>query len=242
MLVENTSQSSVFNFLVLAYFQKIHFTLRWKAGNWCHHTPVPCCSDGGWLRQVEVDRQAVRFSHSYEGSLLRHSSTLPWRYQGSPEVWCVCPNALLEGTWGCIKPCGEASVTRRKSQGCKITRSLKTYLVTPGVAPTLQARARFKLLIKLLLPTLGKPADRYFFLGKKKLRLHTDTAWCATPCEAYLQHQLWWPFLCPGYGNSYQGASWGNPHPDRHCYSVTLQWPVSLEHYCVSADGKKNVY
>lgn len=32
-----------------------------------------------------------------------------------------------------------------------------TYLVTPGVAPTLHARARFKLLIKLLFPTLGNP-------------------------------------------------------------------------------------
>lgn len=35
---------------------------------------------------------------------------------------------------------------------------LGTYLVTPGVAPTLQARARFRLLIKLLFPTFGKPA------------------------------------------------------------------------------------
>lgn len=39
--------------------------------------------------------------------------------------------------------------------------------MTPGVAPTLQARARFKLLIKLLLPTLGKPVDGYFTLEKK---------------------------------------------------------------------------
>lgn len=35
---------------------------------------------------------------------------------------------------------------------------LGTYLVTPGVAPTLHARARFRLLIKLLFPTFGKPA------------------------------------------------------------------------------------
>lgn len=105
----------MFHFLLFAYFQKIHFTLRRNADNWWRHTPVPCCSDGGWLRQVAVDLQAVRFSHSYEGSLLRRSLTLPWRCQGSPGVWCVCPNALLEGTWECIKPCGEASMTRTGS-------------------------------------------------------------------------------------------------------------------------------
>lgn len=130
--------------------------------------------------------------------------------------------------------------THRKSQGCRIISSPRTHLVTPGVAPTLQARARFKLLIKLLLPTLGKPVDGYFTL--EKVQFHTDTAWRATPCEAYLRHQQWWPFLCPGYGNSCQGASSGNPHPNRRCYSAALQWPVSLEHYCVSADGKRNVY
>ena len=32
-----------------------------------------------------------------------------------------------------------------------------TYFVIPGVAPTLQDRDRFRLLIKLLFPTLGKP-------------------------------------------------------------------------------------
>lgn len=36
---------------------------------------------------------------------------------------------------------------------------LCTYLVTPGVAPTLHARARFRLLIKLLFPTFGKPTE-----------------------------------------------------------------------------------
>lgn len=31
------------------------------------------------------------------------------------------------------------------------------YLVTPGTAPTLHARLRFRLLIRLLFPTLGRP-------------------------------------------------------------------------------------
>lgn len=34
---------------------------------------------------------------------------------------------------------------------------IASYFVTPGVEPTLQALDRFKLLIKLLLPTLGRP-------------------------------------------------------------------------------------
>ena len=35
------------------------------------------------------------------------------------------------------------------------------YLVTPGTAPTLQARLRFKLLIRLLFPTLGRPTKEW---------------------------------------------------------------------------------
>ncbi len=49
--------------------------------------------------------------------------------------------------------------TSRISQEYGINNLLYTYLVTPGVAPTLHARARFKLLIKLLFPTLGKPTE-----------------------------------------------------------------------------------
>lgn len=38
-----------------------------------------------------------------------------------------------------------------------IYATFETYFVTPGVAPTLQARDRFKLFINELLPTFGKP-------------------------------------------------------------------------------------
>lgn len=105
--------------------------------------------------------------------------------------------------------------THRKSRCCGIISSLRTYLVTPGVAPTLQARALFRLLIKLLFPTLGNPVDKIFTLEKKSTQ---TSVWCATPLEAYRQHQLWWLFLCPGYGNSCRGASSGNRHPNKHCY------------------------
>ena len=36
---------------------------------------------------------------------------------------------------------------------------VQSYLVTPGVDPTLHALDRFKLLIMLLLPVFGKPAS-----------------------------------------------------------------------------------
>lgn len=43
----------------------------------------------------------------------------------------------------------------------------RTHLVIPGNAPTLQDRLLFRVLIKLLLPTLGSPKQRLngnFFL------------------------------------------------------------------------------
>lgn len=41
--------------------------------------------------------------------------------------------------------------------------SIKLYFVTPGVAPTLHALARFNEFIKLLLPTFGKPEIISFY-------------------------------------------------------------------------------
>lgn len=72
--------------------------------------------------------------------------------------------------------------THRKSHGCRIISSPRTHLVTPGVAPTLQARARFKLLIKLLLPTLGKPVDGYFTL--EKVQFHTGHSLTCDPMRS----------------------------------------------------------
>ena len=50
----------------------------------------------------------------------------------------------------------------------------KTYFVIPGIAPTLHAFVRFKLLITLLLPTLGKPGEKYkevfYFFNKCHLQ------------------------------------------------------------------------
>lgn len=151
-----------FVFFFLNTFNRFTSVTKWKAADRWRHIPEPCCSDGGWLRLVEVDPQAVRFSHSYEGSLQRHWLTLPWRYQGSPGVWCVCPNALPGGTWEQSNP-----AVRQVWHAQEVTvlwnheRKQRTYLVTPGVAPTLQARALFKLLIKLLFPTLGNPAIHF---------------------------------------------------------------------------------
>lgn len=50
---------------------KALFSLYYRYANYCVVwclIPVPCCSVGGWLRPVEEDPQAVRFSHSYEES------------------------------------------------------------------------------------------------------------------------------------------------------------------------------
>ena len=55
-----------------------------------------------------------------------------------------------------------ASVHPDMEGGQPLTQSLLcgvTYLVSPGVAPTLQDLDRFRLLIRELLPTLGKPAE-----------------------------------------------------------------------------------
>lgn len=86
------------------------------------------------------------------------------------------------------------SKTRSGQAGFQDQQLTCTYLVTPGVAPTLHARARFKLLIKLLFPTLGNPTKQEGEGGK---RFH-----CGQPSpytqkgpgalldvEAYLQHR-----------------------------------------------------
>lgn len=51
--------------------------------------------------------------------------------------------------------------------------------MTPGVAPTLHARARFKLLIKLLFPTLGKPTKQEWQIDiiLDEFALYTEGTW-----------------------------------------------------------------
>lgn len=50
-----------------------------------------------------------------------------------------------------------------------------TYLVTPGTAPTLHARLRFRLLIRLLFPTLGRPAkEQQIAQGRKGAQEHLN--------------------------------------------------------------------
>lgn len=47
---------------------------------------------------------------------------------------------------------------KAKYRGCY---TLHSYLVTPGVAPTVHVLDLFKLLMMLLLPTLGRPGVKY---------------------------------------------------------------------------------
>lgn len=70
------------------------------------------------------------------------------------------------------------SKTRRRKKNKQGSNLLDTYLVTPGVAPTLHARARFRLLIKLLFPTLGKPIKKkqqwqkcFYAINKTKIQV-----------------------------------------------------------------------
>lgn len=128
--------------------------------------------------------------------------------------------------------------TRRTSQ---INNFLSTYLVTPGVAPTLHARARFKLLIKLLFPTFGKPSKQEWQkdFALDNLDLNKARIKRVAGCGAYLQHLRWWPSLCLGCGSSCRVASSSNPHQHKHWCWEALWWPVSLVRYCVSVHGTR---
>lgn len=62
---------------------------------------------------------------------------------------------------------GNENTTNRENEQLL---SGSAYLVTPLVRPTLQARTPLRLLIMLLLPTLGKPEENHinpFKLNKK---------------------------------------------------------------------------
>lgn len=56
------------------------------------------------------------------------------------------------------------------------------YLVMPGTAPTLHARLRFRLLIRLLFPTLGRPTkERQMAEGRKDPQEHLGRHVCGQP-------------------------------------------------------------
>lgn len=124
--------------------------------------PVFYCSASIWLQQVELGPPAAQSSHSSEGSWQHRWLRLPLQYQGNLKVWYVCLDGPPVNTWKTDWFEGKAAhdLNERKIDFIftkKYWQNLLTYLVTPGVAPTLHARARFKLLIKLLFPTFGKP-------------------------------------------------------------------------------------
>lgn len=72
------------------------------------------------------------------------------------------------------------------------------YLVTPGTAPTLHARLRFRLLIRLLFPTLGRPTKEQMAQGRKGPQEYLGQPVCGRPRQGQCDQAMGEPKTEPG--------------------------------------------
>ena len=78
------------------------------------------------------------------------------------------------------------------SRSCEVREQAGAYLVTPGTAPTLHARLRFRLLIRLLFPTLGRPTkEQQMAQGRKGPQEYLGQPVCGRPGHREAKHRTW---------------------------------------------------
>lgn len=192
--------------------------------DWRPCVPASCCSVEGWLQQEEEDQPAVQFSRSFEESWRRRWSRWPWQCQGSPEAWCVCPNAPVEGTWNPTSLLEDQKATNGSQQ------SSGHLLGDAGSGANITGARSFQ--------TVDQTALSHVWEACRGKRQNTSLCVTATQPqrdrEAYPQRPRWWRSLCPGCDSSSRDVSSSSRRRHKRCCWEALRSLVSPARCCVS--------